>query len=657
MYKLRHITDNIHDTIYISKYECVMASTPFFFRLHDVYQSSTVYMTLPSNRTKRYEHSLGTMHLAGRMFHAALTNAEEKVVEKLFSHIEEQLKDFIEMMNSADDDALFPYMNNQEAVKVQESLRELKPHSEELYTNFFVDGALSKGLPCVCYGREKKRLVFSAAVLQALRLAALFHDVGHPPFSHIVEELFQEWNKRVNEGNNYKPEAVKSLKEVLRKHYDSNIAFHENVGRKMTGLAFKSALNTLMNTLDSNDSLSYLYYSFVAWLTLKILSEEDAFTKSLHHFIDGPIDADRLDYIYRDTYNSGFPWGQLPYECILSSIRLVEYEGNLEFAFPSKITDTIDDILLNRYKIFARINSHHRTIRSAYLLQLAIRKLVDDFLKNGNDSLVPEIVDLWDSLMVGLSDERNRRKIAMWNDSWLMSVLQKALIRLKEKEPRGLKNEEKEILNILDELILNKKRFYSVLKRGRDAVAIAKKILDHAKLNRASDRGEYLKRILNATRESIPFETIEYYYQYDQYLQDFYQSGDFGALDIMGLIEGGEEDASIEVIQQCLSDLANDGVIKPFFIVHKNEGRDKTGLKDGREILLFSPSTHVVSVYDTSILNSKLQLERNSTLSVNLYVQLCDENNVDDNLNKIQEKIIQNFARLIKMCYEREFSI
>ena len=85
-----------------------MASTPFFFRLHDVYQSSTVYMTLPSNRTKRYEHSLGTMHLAGRMFHAALTNAEEKVVEKLFSHIEEQLKDFIEMMNSADDDALFP---------------------------------------------------------------------------------------------------------------------------------------------------------------------------------------------------------------------------------------------------------------------------------------------------------------------------------------------------------------------------------------------------------------------------------------------------------------------------------------------------------------------------------------------------------------------
>lgn len=657
MYKLRHITDNIHDTIYISKYECVMASTPFFFRLHDVYQSSTVYMTLPSNRTKRYEHSLGTMHLAGRMFHAALTNAEEKVVEKLFSHIEEQLKDFIEMMNSADDDARFPYMNNQEAVKVQESLRKLKLHSEELYTNFFVDGALSKGLPCVCYGCEKKRLVFSSAVLQALRLAALFHDVGHPPFSHIVEELFQEWNKRINEGNNYKPEAVKSLKEVLRKHYDSNIAFHENVGRKMTGLAFKSALNTLMNTLDSNDSLSYLYYSFVAWLTLKILSEEDAFTKSLHHFIDGPIDADRLDYIYRDTYNSGFPWGQLPYECILSSIRLVEYEGNLEFAFPSKITDTIDDILLNRFKIFARINSHHRTIRSAYLLQLAIRKLVDDFLKNGNDSLVPEIVDLWDSLMVGLSDERNRRKIAMWNDSWLMSVLQKALIRLKEKEPHGLKNEEKEILNILDELILNKKRFYSVLKRGRDAVAIAKKILDHAELNRASDRGEYLKRILNATRESIPFETIEYYYQYDQYLQDFYQSGDFGALDIMGLIEGGEEDASIKVIQQCLSDLANDGVIKPFFIVHKNEGRDKTGLKDGREILLFSPSTHVVSVYDTSILNSKLQLERNSTLSVNLYVQLCDENNVDDNLNKIQEKIIQNFARLIKMCYEREFSI
>ncbi len=654
MYKLRHITDNIHDTIYISEYECVMTSTPFFFRLHDVYQSSTVYMTLPSNRTKRYEHSLGTMHLAGRMFHAALTNAEEKVVEKFFSFAEKQLEDFCGIMDRADDVASFSFMNNPEAVKVQEALRGIDINEEVIYANFSVEGAISKELPCICYGRGKKRLILTSAVLQALRLAALFHDVGHPPFSHIVEELFQEWNDRNFELEGYNAEKVESLQRVLEKHYDPKIAFHENVGRKMTGLAFKSALRSLMDTLEDSDSISYLYYSFVAWLTMQILSEAEPFATSLHHFVDGPIDADRLDYIYRDTYNSGFLWGQLPYECVLRSIRLVEHKKELEFAFPSKITDTIDDILLSRYKIFARINSHHRTVRSANLLQHAIRKLVDDFLIKGDDGIAPEIVHLWESLNVGLSAERNHRKIAMWNDSWLMSVLQKALVTLKEREQQ-LEKEERELLNILDELILNKKRFYSVLKRGHDAVALAKKILAQATLESRSDRGEYLKRILSAPKDSVSDDSIDYYFQYDENLQYFYESGDFSALDIMALIEGVDEDVNIEVIRKCLTDLAKENIITSFFIVRKNEGRNKIGLKRGRDILLFKPSTQEVSVYDTSNLKSKLQLERNSTLSVNLYVQLCVENNVEDNLNKIRNRIVEDFAGLIKACYEREF--
>ena len=56
--KLRQITDNVHGTIYLSEFESKLISTPFFYRLHDIYQSSTVYLTFPSNRTKRYEHSI-----------------------------------------------------------------------------------------------------------------------------------------------------------------------------------------------------------------------------------------------------------------------------------------------------------------------------------------------------------------------------------------------------------------------------------------------------------------------------------------------------------------------------------------------------------------------------------------------------------------------
>ena len=72
--KLRQVTDAIHGTIYLSSLESEFISTPFFYRLHDIYQSSTVYMTFPSNRTKRYEHSLGTIEIASNMMLSTVSN-------------------------------------------------------------------------------------------------------------------------------------------------------------------------------------------------------------------------------------------------------------------------------------------------------------------------------------------------------------------------------------------------------------------------------------------------------------------------------------------------------------------------------------------------------------------------------------------------------
>lgn len=87
--KLKQVTDNIHDTIYLSALESEMISTPYFYRLHDIYQSSTVYMTFPSNRTKRYEHSLGTMEIASEMLYSAVSNADDVTRKALFKQLKE----------------------------------------------------------------------------------------------------------------------------------------------------------------------------------------------------------------------------------------------------------------------------------------------------------------------------------------------------------------------------------------------------------------------------------------------------------------------------------------------------------------------------------------------------------------------------------------
>ena len=86
MRKFSHINDSIHGLIELTNFEKYILRTAGFNRLHDVYQNSTVYYTFPSNRTKRFEHSLGTMKLASDWLLMALKNTDDNTVD-LFLYI------------------------------------------------------------------------------------------------------------------------------------------------------------------------------------------------------------------------------------------------------------------------------------------------------------------------------------------------------------------------------------------------------------------------------------------------------------------------------------------------------------------------------------------------------------------------------------------
>lgn len=81
MQKLYQITDTVHETIYLSDFEKDIMATPYFNRLHDVYQNSAVYLTYPCNRTKRYEHSIPLLEVPNVNFRGILQEAFEYVLE------------------------------------------------------------------------------------------------------------------------------------------------------------------------------------------------------------------------------------------------------------------------------------------------------------------------------------------------------------------------------------------------------------------------------------------------------------------------------------------------------------------------------------------------------------------------------------------------
>lgn len=86
------MTDIIHGTIYLSEIEKIIISTPLFNRLHYISQASTVYLTYPSNNSKRFDHSIGTMALCGDIFYYSLCNTEKDTITSFFKDCSNEIE-------------------------------------------------------------------------------------------------------------------------------------------------------------------------------------------------------------------------------------------------------------------------------------------------------------------------------------------------------------------------------------------------------------------------------------------------------------------------------------------------------------------------------------------------------------------------------------
>ena len=197
--RLRQISDTIHQTVYLSELESNMMSTAYFYRLHDVYQSSTVYLTFPSNRTKRYEHSYGTMELAGEMFFSAITNASATVLEGFFEDSEKYLRTVVTKLLEG---KVHPTYCSKSYSALSEcfptvSQKDIEERSNDIVTKAYMnfasieDIALNHYMPPFSVDLDKRKFLYQC-LLEAVRIVALFHDIGHPPYSHIMEQVLND---------------------------------------------------------------------------------------------------------------------------------------------------------------------------------------------------------------------------------------------------------------------------------------------------------------------------------------------------------------------------------------------------------------------------------------------------------------------------------
>ncbi len=65
--KPKFVHDPLWGTIEVTPYELDILDSPLLQRLRQIHQTGFVHATFPSARHSRFEHTLGVMHIAGKM--------------------------------------------------------------------------------------------------------------------------------------------------------------------------------------------------------------------------------------------------------------------------------------------------------------------------------------------------------------------------------------------------------------------------------------------------------------------------------------------------------------------------------------------------------------------------------------------------------------
>ena len=678
--KLRQVTDTIHGAIFLSRLESSMIATPYFFRLHDIYQSSTVYMTYPSNRTKRYEHSLGVMHLASRMLFASVSNADDDSVKpRFFRELNDRFNKVIKkaIKNSNNPNVSGGYYHNlkseinrlfadrNDIKDIWTSILQARKNAPS--DSIFTEAALNKyqyyPTNAEATQEDTKQYFSYRCLLQALRIVALFHDVGHPPFSHILEETLRDlylnadrscWNKEREE------EFDECLKQFVA---DGDEAFvcrsvyvnkslnyadtHERIGFSMLQYAFDDAIKA---DLGSDQDKHYLralliYLIIVAEFAMAIWAESDNFFKSIHAIVDGLIDADRLDYIVRDSRNSGVDWGNIPYERLITPMKLIFVDGKkgdeqladtsaFVIAFPKKLEEDIIELFLTRYKLFGRVNYHHRCVKTAKALQTSVRMLAENYLRSDEEDINEDVSVLWRAL--GSQAGNKPLRIIQWNDSFLISMLHRSLVELqnRDRKDRNFRDNTLKdgiLLDNLNEILLNKKRYYAVIKRGQDCKAFIDcvftkigltiekletfKILEFNRFcsNRKDKPPEFSIEDIAVVKAANECDSVRRAVT----LINLLNTGDLELFDALGLSK------SIDLMNSSLAQLVKNGEITDYHLI-ENTGRTKTGIPKHDdvfdEIYLLNSNGKYRLLDETAILKPQIKVIEKSIPWMYVYV-------------------------------------
>ena len=374
----RKIYDSVHGFIRFNEIENALIDSYPFQRLHYLHQLGIAYLVYPGATHTRFEHSLGTMELATRIF--------DKIASKF-------------------------------------------------------------AIPDEDYWR------------QVIRLAALSHDLGHLPFSHVAEKqvLGKEGHER------FTIEIIRSA-ELLPIWQKLNRA---------------SAIEDVIKMAVGFRKLGVLEPSLHFSPIEKILSE--VITADF-------FGADRIDYLLRDAFATGVSHGLFDYDQLIETLCILPDNQGLNLGIEENGIESCEALLLARHFMHRRVYQYPSVKAYAFHLLRCMENL--------NFSSLKEYLDLTDNeILVNVKKSRHSELHA--------AALFDRTLRFKAFALPKTVNEENFLQSIEQLKIPHEKIAWDFVKSGNKTLSLCFPVLV---------RGERVVDANSCSQVQIPLESASWVY-------------------------------------------------------------------------------------------------------------------------------------------------
>jgi HD superfamily phosphohydrolase len=270
------VRDPVHGTIPVTDLEVGLIDSPFYQRLRHVKQLGFGELAFPGATHTRHAHSMGAMHVAGRLFDAAVAPLQ-------------------------------------------------LPDAE------------------------------AQALRRVVRAATLLHDVGHMPLSHASERIAPQ-RARLQ-----LPAWVTGLAHGLA---DPVQASHEDFTVKL--LLASSLTPVLGRALEgtgfSPEAVASLIVGREPPGGSPFRSRGRDLAPLLRQLVSGELDADRMDYLLRDSFFTGVKYGQYDMDWMVQNLWPVEIGDRVFLGLSRVAVFAFEDFLLSRFHMFVSVYYHHTAI-------------------------------------------------------------------------------------------------------------------------------------------------------------------------------------------------------------------------------------------------------------------------------------------------------